>query len=219
MKDMPQGRAKACSAKSKTENWGFVLSLKRKISQERSMTWWVEQAAESGQRCHFWLCYWVRLFWWPHFLHLTWGLYLLKWQEQWLCGRFGWQEQKSTRDLFCNSLQIVTTRLQSHSDKELNARIKKKKNTLSNFKLLFNMTTFKNIWTYPSICCSFRISFLAKITYARTVSRKKRGDGAPSPPSHLEPTAEIQMQMPVFSNSPGTFESWCLTPMWQLRLN
>lgn len=75
------------------------------------------------------------------------------------------------------------------------------------------MAAFKNIGTYPSICCSSRILFLAKITYARSVSRKKRGDCAPSPPSHLEPTAEIQMQMPVFSNSPGTFESWCLTPM------
>lgn len=26
----PQGRAKACSARTKTENWGFVLSLKSK---------------------------------------------------------------------------------------------------------------------------------------------------------------------------------------------
>ena len=41
------------------------------------------------------------------------------------------------------------------------------------------MTAFKSIGTYPSICSSCRILILAKLKYA-SVSRKKRGDCAPS---------------------------------------
>lgn len=85
MKDTLQGRAKACSARTKTENGGFVLSLKsKKFSlHPRKKHGLVGRAgSRAGTEVPFLtlLLAVMRLYRWPHFLSLTWGLYLLKWQ-------------------------------------------------------------------------------------------------------------------------------------------